>query len=141
MAREKMSVEKLNAPIQIAPNLAAGVCVDGHWVTIEYSEKPPVRTNRTRFKYSVLFPDGTEESGDDLESGYGGANLSKGLETLLSFMSACGESRAYEQRTGEEGCNSKLFSDRVGEFCSQYQDELSILGIEIEETRLEGESL
>lgn len=125
-------MEALHSPVSIAPNLAAGVDVDGTWVTCAYSDSPG-DAGRTRYRWAILWPDGSEDSGDDLQSGCQGGDLTEGLKSLLCFLSACGESRAYAARTGSPGENADLFPERVALWAESNRDELSILECEIEE--------
>ena len=76
-----------------------------------------------------------EYDADDIQSGcnYG---LHNGLSTLLTFMSACGESYDYAVRNKiaiQDTENGDLFTIDVAEWCYQNSDELSMLACEIEE--------
>jgi len=120
----------LHPPVEIAPNLQAGVRVGDHWVTVGYSERP-APDGRTRYRWEIIFQDGTDESGDDMLSGAVCADrsLTAALETLLAFLGAAAEQAAYALRTGKEA----LFSRRVIEFARQYADEISILETQLSE--------
>ena len=64
--------------------------------------------------------------------------LQQGFASMLCFLSACAESRAYATRRGKavsEGENSDLFPDNVGQLAEQYSDEIGLLACEIEETK------
>lgn len=116
-------METLLSPVEIAPNLNAGVRVGGGWVTIGYSNKPS-RESRVRYRWEIIFPDGSDCSDDDMYSGCQGGNLTKGLETLLSFLNAA----------DEQGLESEnLFHPKVVEFAEQYSDEIAMLAMEIQE--------
>jgi hypothetical protein len=121
---------KLQNPVIITPRLMVGVQIDGVFVSIEYAGD---RNGRQAYRYHIDLPDGTEHSADDLASGVGGGSLQSGLESLLSFLIACGESWSYQQRTGREGENADLFPAAVAEWAAQNQDELPMLAIELEE--------
>lgn len=126
-------METLTKPVQIAPNLAAGVLIDGHWITVNYAYNPGSE-GRTRYQWEIIFPGGDSATGDDLQSGCQGGNLTEGLTSFLSFLSACGESLRYQEYSGRAGDNAELFTDpRVLEFCRRYGEECACLEFEIQE--------
>lgn len=64
--------------------------------------------------------------------------LQSGFSSVLSFLGACAESRRYAARRGkdpQEGENSDLFPERVGQWAESVSDELSMMAYEIEETK------
>jgi hypothetical protein len=126
--------DTLSAPVEIAPNLQAGVRVGGGWVTVGYSDSQGF-DGRTRYRWEIIFPDGSDMHGHDLRSGCGGGDLTLGLESLLAFLSAAAESCRYRMATGREGENEDLFPPNVVEFAYQHDDEISLLQCEIEESR------
>lgn len=126
-----MAMETLRPPIQIAPNLAAGVRVGQWWITVEYADRPGDE-GRTRYRWTI-FSGNVEFTGDDLQSGCGGGTLTEGLESLLSFLGACAESIRYGRYAGEPGENADLFPPEVGEIADQHSDEISMLESEIQE--------
>lgn len=120
----------LKYPACICSNLCAGVRVGSGEITIEYAGDCG---GRTCYRWSIL-ADGWEETGDDLQSGVGGGNLRDGLVSLLSFLSACAESRQYMRHSGDDGENADLFSARVGAWAEQNSDAIQIAQLEVEET-------
>jgi hypothetical protein len=107
--------------------------VGGAFISIEYAHH--TSDSRQAYRYHIDLPGGKEYSSSDLASGVGGGSLQSGLESLLSFLSACGEGRSYSTRTGSESENADLFPEYVAEFTEQYSDELSMLAIELEENQ------
>jgi len=118
---------ELREPVIITPRLLAGVAVGGGFVSIEYSPRAGDE-GRTRYRYHIDPQKGRGYSRDDLQSGCQGGGLQEGLSSLLSFLPACGESVAYQG-----GENSELFPPRIARWCAENSDELSILGVELEE--------
>lgn len=130
---------QLTSPVIITSRLKAGVQIGKSTISIDYSDTVSFG-GRTRYQYFLdLETDGErfEYSGEDIQSGCQGGNLQSGLESLLSFMEACGESYAYAMRKGIElsdSENGELFPADVAEWCYQNSDELSSLACELEET-------
>jgi hypothetical protein len=118
----------LKSPIEITPRLMPGVRVGDAWVQIEYAEG---RGHRMAYRWFIDLPDGSEHSGDDLTSGCR-HSLQHGLESLLSFLSACGESWRYSYN-GQRGENADLVPPAVAEWAAANSDELSMLSIELGE--------
>ena len=119
---------ELSAPVMITPRLMAGVKIEDTFISIGYG-----KTNdegRMVYEYHIDNPK-WEYTGNDLKSGCGGGDLREGLESLLSFMSACGESYSYSERTGRDGENTDLFPKHVAKWCAQNSDELSMMQFEI----------
>ena len=75
---------------------------------------------------------------DDINSGVGGGTLQQGLESLLSFLSACGESYGYAMRKNgkliDDDGNATLFPADVAEWCYINSDELAMIACKLEET-------
>ncbi len=61
-------------------------------------------------------------------------NLQDCFASILSFMSACGEGRDFERRTGKKSENGDLFDPPIADFCEQHSDDLSCLSCDLEET-------
>ena len=123
-------METLYPPVFISSRLAAAVDVAGATVSVE----PTGRANRdgkTEWRWYVDTPDGGDHSGAELWGWGGSADM---LETLLSFMGACGESVNYRARTGRGGDNAELFPPAVAEWCAAHGDELSAVGFELAES-------
>jgi len=123
----------LHAPAEITPRLLPGVRVNGAFVSIEYSPRPGDR-GRTRYRYHIDLPGHKGKyTGDDLQSGRQGGNLQEGLESLLCFLGAYGESVSYHERTESKGENADLFPAHIGEWCAENSDELTMLELELSE--------
>lgn len=74
---------------------------------------------------------------EDIQSGVGGGSLQEGLQALLSFLGACGESYAYAMRHNgklADTDNGNLFPADVAEWSYINSDELAIIRCELEET-------
>lgn len=125
---ERISM-KLNTPFQISPRLLPGLRVGQAWIQLEYSKRPGTG-GRLRYKWTIDLPDGSEHSGDDLQSGCGGGTLQEGFCSLLSFLTAAAESW---RRSGKEGENSDLFPHAVSEWAVDNSDELQMLDCELSE--------
>jgi len=125
---------KLLEPFKISPRLLPGLQIEGAWVQLEYSERPG-RDGRVRYRWTIDLPDGSEHTGDDLQTR--SASLQSAFGDLLSFLGACAESVAYTRRTGRKTENAELFPAPVAEWADSCSDELSMLRYEIEETETE----
>ena len=121
----------LLSPVEITPRLLAGVRVNGAFIAIDCAG---ASEGRTRYRYCIDLPDGTSCENDDLRSGVGGGGLQAGLESLLSFLSACGESVQVRDRAGS-GENCDLFPPNVGEWAAQCSDALTTLQCELDEKK------
>ena len=127
-------------PIVITNRLMAGVRIgvrrgDGD-ISIGYSDRPGTE-GRVRYEYWIDLDDGTEYHGDDLQSGCQGGSLQEGLQSLLSFLDACGEAYGYALRTRSalaDTENGELFPTAIAEWCYQNSDELGMLACVLEET-------
>lgn len=118
----------LQSPICITARLLPGVKIDNAFVSISYSKRAGSE-GRTRYRWHIGLPEG-EYTGDDLQSGCQGGSLQEGLESLLCFLGACGESWRYSG-PGEE--NADLFPQPVAEWAAQNADELTMLEYELQE--------
>lgn len=125
---------ELHHPVIITSRLEPGVKVGKAFVSIAYAKRPGER-GRTRFRYHIDIGK-KSYTGDDLQSGMGSASLQGGLESLLAYLGAAGESYAYRLRRGgkEKGENEDLFEPKVVEWAYQHSDEISMLQMELEET-------
>lgn len=121
---------RLTDPVIITPRLLPGVRVGDGFVSVQRHARLRV-DGRHVFSYFIDLPSG-EHSGDDLSSPR--PSLQEALATTLSFLSAAGEGVEYEQRTGRESDNARLFEPPVGEWAAQHSDELSMLANELDET-------
>lgn len=94
---------------------------------------PDDRAYRQRYAYRIT-ADGWEYVGNDIHSGCNAEpDVKSALATLLNFLGACAESRAYGARNGYDGENADLFPDHVGEWAETNSDEISCAAIELEE--------
>lgn len=118
----------LREPFFISSRLLPSVRVGDATVGIEYAAKPP--RGRVTYRYVLDFADGTEYTAEDIQSGTQGGTLREGMESLLSFLCACGES----SRPGYAGENADLFPLAVAEWCHQNSDEIWSAKVWIEES-------
>lgn len=128
----------LKPPAIITARLMCGVKVGDAYISIEPTHRDDER--RVVFRYFIDFPDGTEHA-DCVRSGVGAKpDVQNALATLLTFLGAAEESYAHRMRTDPTATepdpdgNEGLFPPRVTEWAYQYSDEISMLGIELEET-------
>jgi hypothetical protein len=94
--------------------------------------------------FVLNLPDGTEHKITDFSFPCGriaGSTnesvLQDGFVAILSFLSACAESRAYGMRKNGDvmsGENSNLFPENIGEWAESVSDELAMLSYEMQET-------
>lgn len=118
----------LKDPFFISSWLTPAVRVANAVISIEYGDPTP--DGRVRYRYCIDFIGLSHHQGDDLKSGVGGGTLKQGMESLLSFLSACGESN----RPGHTGENADLFPPHIAEWCYENQDEIEMVRMQIEET-------
>lgn len=123
---------QLTSPIIITSRLMAGLQIGKATISIGYS---PKMSNEGRTRYVVHIDIGKRHHEDHtLQSGCCGGSLQSGLESLLCFLAACGESIAYGERAGRgDGENADLFPRWVGEWARDNSDELSMLECELQE--------
>jgi hypothetical protein len=121
----------IRSPCIITARLLPGVKTTDALISIEYNGW----SSDARRKYTVYVDtSGFEEKVSDLSSGVGGGTLQEGLRSFLSFAAACGESINHQRRTGQPGENCDLFDPPLDEWCADNEEELSMLGVELEET-------
>lgn len=116
------------SPVIITPRLLPGLKIGDSFLSVE--PILAVGSGKPRWRWHLDTPT-AEHSGDDLR-GWGDAG--EMLAALCSFLVACAESRHYSRSTGRTGGNADLFNDAVGEWAEQYSDEISLAGLEIEES-------
>lgn len=114
----------LNSPCIITSRLLPGIRIGDGTISIEYAGHSP--DGRQKYRWYIDIRAG-KFTGDDLASGVGGGSLQSGLESLLSFLGACGESYP-------DGENAELFPPAVAAWAAQNSDELSLASMELEET-------
>lgn len=120
---------KLHSPFIITSRLLPGLQIGGATVQLEFDGS--TSDDRTRYRWTIDLPDGSQHSGNDLKSGCGGGSLQEGFESLLAFLGASAESWRYR---GADGENSDLFPQPVVEWAAQNSDEIGMAQLEIEET-------
>lgn len=125
---------KLNSPFVITSRLLPGLHFrDGEKLSeISITFDGTTGDGRARYRYYIDAP-GLEHTANDLKSGCGGGSLQEGMESLLSFLSACVESRNYSRRTGRDGENSDLFPDHVAQWAANHSSEIEMAHFEISE--------
>lgn len=123
----------LHSPFFISSLLSPAIKVGEATISLDYSNRES--DGRIRYKWTIDLPDGQSFTGSDLRSGCQGGNLKEGFISLLSFLSACGESFA---RHGEKGENSDLFPLEVAKWAADNCEEISFVLFEIEEGESEG---
>jgi len=127
----------LKDPCIITSRLLAGVKIGpDSIISIDYSRKGHSErpaASRTCYVFWIDTPD-FSFTDSDIRSGCQGGNLREGLISLLSFLSAAAESHSCRIQTGRIGENEDLFPAHVVEWAHQHSDEISMLGLEIEET-------
>ena len=106
-------------------------------VTLSLSSLGRNGEGRTVYNYKIE-GEGLKYSSRDLKSGCQGGNLKEGMESLLSFLGAAGESFSYSERMGHDGMdgeNSDMFPREITEWAANNSDELAMLGLELEESK------
>ena len=119
----------LKQPFIISSRLLPVIIIGGAEIQLEYA-KQEGREGRTRYRWTIDLPDGTTHTGNDLQSGCQGGNLQEGFQSLLSFLTAAGESYRYKAMDGE---NSSLFPEPVTMWASLNISELEMASLELEE--------
>lgn len=127
---------KLLFPFEISPRLVPALNVAGAWIALEYAANERTNEGRTPYRWTVDLPNGESFTGTDLQSGCTGGSLCEGFESLVSFLSAAGESFNYAERRGFDGMkgeNSSLFPRPVTVWAAENCDELGVLAYELRE--------
>lgn len=119
---------KLHSPFSISARLCPALMVKASngiaWINYDNGQ------------FIIDLPDGTEHKVTDFHPG-ACSDLADQFAAILSFLTACAESRSYAERTKRDpmsGENSDLFPDNVGQWAQSVSDELSMLQMEIEES-------
>lgn len=124
----------INYPCIITARLLPGIKVGDATISIEYGDW--TNDGRIGYRYYIDFSAGyeiREYTGNDLSSGVGGGSLQSGLESLLGFLGACGESVKYGD-TNDPDSNANLFPTAVAQWAAENSDDLAIACCELEET-------
>lgn len=127
---------KIHQPFCITPRLMAGLKIGGAFISLGDGGRN--KDGRTCYGCFIDLPDGTEHEVNDLRSGCGGGGIQDGMESLLSFLSACAESRSYGERNYNDpmrGENSDLFDEVVGRWAQENQDEIDMLAHDLRENQ------
>lgn len=127
----------LHPPFSISARLLPALRLpDGGTIQLEYSRRPG-RDGRTRYKWTIDLPSGEEFTGEDLQSGCQGGSLAEGFKSLCSFLSAAADSyrhRGLDWENVTEDDNAHGWDRAVVEWACWNSDEISMLGMEIEES-------
>jgi len=115
-------------PFIISSRLLPAVSVAGATISIEPTRNRD-RYGKPEWRWYVDLPGGREFDGAEL---YGWGDAGEMLETLLSFLGACGESVNYRDRYGRGGDNAELFPPAVADWCGQNSDELAAAAFDCE---------
>lgn len=124
---------QLNEPFKITPRLLPGLRIGDAWLHLEWAKRPG-DGGRMRYQWTIDLEDGSEFTGDDLQTGAGGGTLQDGFSSLLGFLGAAADSYAYQMRTGRAGETMDLFPAPVVEWAYQNSEEITLLEMEIEDT-------
>ena len=129
----------LYPPFEISPSLKPSLRIGGAWVCLELTGRYS-GDGRAIYQWSIILPDGTEHSGDDLKSGCAGGDLLEGFKSLLSFLGACAEAMRYARHKRQDApwndpdSNASLFPEAVALWCDECgSDAFSMLELELEE--------
>ena len=124
---------QIHKPMIITSRLLPGIRIGNAEISIEPAGETQDGRNRFRWYWDH---EKIECSETDLKSRVGGCGIEEMMESLLGFMAACGESYGYAMRRPNSNPeNLDLFPEQMHEWCYLNSDELSMLGIEIEEAR------
>lgn len=134
-----MSTISVNFPCIITSRLLPGVRVSESEISIAYDGVSSDGRTIYRYWLDLKIDDRRIEYCDnDLQSGVGGGSLQDGLESLLSFLTACGESYGYAMRKNgqlvDDDGNANLFPADVAEWSYINSDELGMLAYDLAET-------
>lgn len=122
-----MTTEILNPPLIITPRLMAGVAIGGAYISV--SQLPNAdHFGRPRWRYAIDVG-GYEHEAFDM---WGPKDSREAVATLLAFLGAWAESRAYTLSTGRESDNGDLFRPELGEWADANDDEFTMLRLELE---------
>lgn len=127
---------QLSPPFSISSRLLPALEIGGATIQLTYAKRAG-DSGRTRYEWTIDMPDGSEHTGDDLQSGCNSGGLQEGFASLLSFLIACGESVNYQTRTGRHVEGAEMFPDAIGQWAADNSDELSMVSAELEETERE----
>lgn len=117
-------------PFCITARLQPGLKIGDDWI----SGKILTRRPDGRTVYCFVLDIGKKSyKVKDILSGCSGGSLQEGFRSLLSFLGAAAEGKSYEERTGRESENSKLFDKKIVRWAQQHSDELGSLQCELEE--------
>jgi hypothetical protein len=127
----------LHKPFKISSRLMPAIEIGGATLSLNYGRYD--REDRMVYDIWIDLPDGQELHIDDLRSGVGGGDLISGFGSLCSFLSAAAEARQYREHVQrrdfdpDDNSNEALFVAAIVDWASTCSDEISIMGMEIEE--------
>ena len=91
--------------------------------------------------FHLDLPDGTEHTIKDFRPGSMNRNIASWFAAILGFMGAAVESRKYRERQGETEIdpdgNERLFTPAIVDWAAMHSDEITMLELEIEESKEE----
>jgi len=87
---------RIHPPCYITSRLMVGIRIGDMEISIGYADRPG-DNGRTRYRYKLELGCSCYEA-DDLQSGAQGGSLQEGLDSLFSFLAACGESYGHYLR-------------------------------------------
>lgn len=122
---------ELKKPFFISARLMPALNIAG--ATLSLDSESRNAEGRTQYKCFIDLPDGSEHEITGLRSGCQGGSVQEGFQSLLSFLSAAGESF---NRNGIEGENSDLFPQPVTQWASENMNGLDYMEFDIAETNL-----
>ncbi len=131
---------ELKDPLEITSRLLVGFGAGDATVSIDIIGQQG--DGRVVYRWFVDFKDGREFLGDDLKSGCQGGNLADGLVSFCSFLSAFADAHEYLHcNLGRESDCGDLFPADLANWAMANSDEISYIGILIEESADSEESI
>lgn len=126
---------QINSPLCITSRLLPGCRIGGATISIEYTHVTPA--GRQAYRWFIDNGNGHRQDfqGEDLQSGVGGGTLQEGLESLLGYLGAFAEAIIFERRmnNGTETEGGHLFPKELADWAIANADEISIIGLELQE--------
>lgn len=124
-----MSALKMSGPFKISARLLPAIEIDKCWISFDASKN----------YFHFDFADGQEHTEKTWNAGamrraHDGAYVQSAFESILSFLSACGESYRYKMSNPKsEPENLDLFPEFMHEWCYSNSDEFIMLECELQE--------
>ena len=106
-------------------------------ISIRWAENRHSFDGRSVYHYRIKIPGHPAHIADDLKSGRtSNPTLNEGLENLLSFLGAAGESFDYNVRENKDqsdpDSNASLFPIHISEWASKNSDDITMEQIDLE---------